>query len=227
MCPTEHFDVQNVNHTARLTWTETTDTTNVHVSSRRRCLDKYKHFVTRKCGGEHGWIPERKNISCPFAIDEQRILTKCPPNYITFPGVLNNIKICFHITSQRPWTNACLSSGSSLTLSELNLTDRISIDQQLSTYSPIWLPARQMWFRKSISSLQSSIRMNNETIQWTLAGIHGFQVRLSNIEWEYPNGCLMTQLLPTNEIVRVLTNCNSNHHMICLYNQREPTMLGM
>lgn len=231
----EHFNVQDRNNMVILTWPQATNQTNVRVSSRHRCLDKYKHYVTRRCG-EHGWMPDRKNIFCSYVIDEYKIRTQCPPGYRTFPGVLDDIKICFNITSERPWSNACLSSGSSLTLNELNITERLSIHRQLSTYSPgagppIWLPARQMWLKKSINSLQHSKRINNQTvansIQWTLAGIHGLQVQLSNIELEYFDGCLLTQWQPTNEISRVLTNCNDKNPMICLYNQHEPTMLQL
>lgn len=224
-----------MNNMVRLTWSATSDNINFRASSQYRCLDKYKHYVTRKCG-ENGWMPAKENISCSYVINEYKIRTKCPPNYRTFPGVLDDIRICFHITLDRAWTNACLSSGSSLTLTELNLTDRLSLHQQLHTYSPgagptVWLPAKQMWFKKTANSLRNSIRMDNHTIansiQWTLAGIHGLQVQLSNIEVEDPNGCLLTQWLPTNEVARVLTNCNNKNTMICLYNQREPTMLNL
>lgn len=235
VCPAEHFNVNDTNNMVKLSWSRTTNNTNFRVSSRHRCLDKYKHYVTRKCG-EHGWMPDRENIFCSYVIDEYKIRTQCPPNYRTIPGILDDIKICFRITSELPWTNACLSSGSSLTLNELNITDRLSIHRQCSTYSPgaspaIWLPAKQMWLKKSINSLQNTIRVNNQTIensiQWTLAGIHGLQVQLSNIELEYFDGCLMTQWQPTNEISRVLTNCNNKYPMICLYNQHEPTMLKL
>ncbi len=232
----EHFVVQDMNNMVTIFWPQTRNTINFRVSSRHRCLDKYKHYVTRQCS-EHGWTPPRKNISCSYLIDEYAIRTQCPPNYRTLPGVLDNIKICFHITTERPWTNACLSSGSSLTLNELNLTDRHSIHRQIGTYSPdsrappIWLPARQMWLKKSMDSLQNSVKINDRailnSIQWTLAGIHGLQVQLSNIEIEQEGGCLLTQWLPTNVISRVLTNCNSKNTMICLYNQLEPTMLNL
>lgn len=220
----------------RLAWLGTADNTSFHVSTRHRCLDKYKHYVTRKCG-ENGWMPEMINISCSYVIDEYKIRTQCPPNYQTFPGVLDDIRICFHIASEHPWSNSCLTSGSSLTLSELNLTDRFSLHQQVRTYStdvapPVWLPARQMWFKKSVNYLQNSGRMDNRTIansiQWTLAGIHGMQVRLPNIVIEHPDGCLLTQWkIANNEITRVLTNCNNKNLMICLYNQHEPTMLDL
>lgn len=233
ICPTEQFDVRHLNNTLTIRWLETTDKINFRVSNRHRCLDEYKHYVTRKCG-QRGWMPNKHEISCSYVIDEFKIRKSCPPNFWTFPGVLDNIRICFRIQFEQPWTNACLLSGSSLVLSELNITDRQLL---LNSYSPgaagptIWLPAKQMWLKKSKNPLHNAKRIDNQTvsnsIQWTLAGIHGLQVQLSNIELEYIDGCLLTQLQPNLEITRVLTNCNNPNTMICLYNQLEPTMLPL
>lgn len=231
-----------MNHTVRVTWSATANLQNLRVSSRHRCLDERKHYVTRRCE-QNGWVPPRKDISCAYLIDEYKIRTQCPPNYKTFLGVLDEIRICFHITGERPWSNVCLASGSSLTLNELNLADRLSLEKQVgirhsyipdapdTSTPPIWLPARQMWLMKSISPMQRSMKVDNHTIlnsiQWTLAGIHGLQVQLSDIELEDPNGCLLTRLQQNNVIRRVLTNCNNKNRMVCLYNQLEPTMLSL
>lgn len=226
------------NRTLTLTWSEAiSDKTHLHVSFQHRCLDKYKHYVTRTCQ-ENGWLPERNKIICSYLIDEYAIRTQCPPNFNTLPGVLDNIRICFRIIREQPWTNICLSSGSSLTLTDLNLSDLFSIQKQFNRTSPgtssrvsrVWLPAKQMWSKLSKKPIQdiSDKFMKNQTtensIKWTLAGIFGIRVPFRNIEVEHFDGCVLTQWQSIWNVKRVLADCNDRNTMVCLYNQREPTM---
>lgn len=118
----------------------------LYVSHQYHCLDKYKHYVTRKCE-DSGWVPTLDDIQCDYSIEENDILTTCAPSYKTIKDELKNIRICFKLSSEeQTWTNTCLESGSQLTFNQLNEDDRELLNMQLDdditiTTTDLWLPA--------------------------------------------------------------------------------------
>lgn len=221
MCPPEN--VPNSQHF----WNEVNNPGDqLYVSHRYRCLDEYKHYVTRKCEPS-GWVPELQDITCFDSIDEEIILTTCPPEYEPMNGKMNDIRLCVHISvDQQPWTDTCLKSGS-YSAYDLSENDAIllnkHIDQEITVdTTDVWLPASKIWFTNAM------FRIENQ-IQWNLAAAYG---RDDNppIRYEIDDtfrtggGCLKNIRSSGKNVV---TECNENHYHLCLYGHEMPTMLAM
>ncbi|KAJ6644322.1 Adhesion G-protein coupled receptor G4 [Pseudolycoriella hygida] len=210
------------------------------VSRQHRCLDKYKHYVTRTCS-DSGWVPQLSDVRCLYFIDENDVRTTCPPDYKTLPGVIDNIKVCVRILFDQSWENVrenvCLSSGSSLTIDKIDEETHYAIGSLLSAYGSsmnFWFPARNIWEEK-LKDVKVFTGEMEYTFQWMLADKFGQNVNLHIIPLHYDFSPCVISFFQTAvfNVDLYSIQCDDAYfrsHMcsiLCLYDQEQPTLLPL
>lgn len=174
------------------------------------CLNENKRSVTRQCDLTSAkWTPF-DSPSCQYSqlsYDRSRL---CPLNYQSLR--YGDRAVCFSLKPPQPWSNQCLSDGSSTVFFDLNAFEKAELINILMkrNISDVWMPAKRI--------------AAYGPIVWTIAGdLYGEVVEFDKLNIDLideqdaaVNGCLSVSVehLLNKGTIR---KCDLNLHILCLH----------
>lgn len=212
-CPIEYGHVFNIIDYPQIEWNAenaiSSDFPDI-IEAKPLCLDGHKKNRVRHCDSTTAkWTP----IEAPYCHHSQLSYDRskvCPLNYQ--PLVHDGKLLCFLITPPQPWSEQCLSDGSSNVVYDLTANEKAELIKMLSNFnvSNVWMPAKRITAYGPVIWRVAG-ELFGETVEFDKINID-----LVNERNVAVNGCLSTSAEHNFEM-GAIQNCDMTLPTLCLY----------